>query len=115
MYWPFGRGGLYMKNRSVYAIVAMSLALMIGLGGCAAGGQTAATTVQPAGTTAKAASWETIGATEAKKRMDASQGFLLLDVRTPEEFPIPRFLPRRNPRLQRLDNFRCDYLVYVCH
>ncbi len=75
-----------MKHRFVYSILVMSLALMIGLGGCDAGGQTSATTAKPAGTTPKAASWETIGAADAKKRMDASKGFLLLDVRTPDEF-----------------------------
>ena len=75
-----------MKHRFVYAIAVLSLASMIGFGGCAAVGQPDATTSKPAETTARTGTWETIGAAEAKNRMDASSGFLLLDVRTPEEF-----------------------------
>ena len=40
----------------------------------------------PSNTTAAAPAWETIGAEEAKFRLDTESGYLLVDVRTPEEF-----------------------------
>ncbi|MBP7401112.1 MAG: rhodanese-like domain-containing protein [Clostridia bacterium] len=73
-------------------------ALALAVSGCAAG--TSGTATTPAGTTAAGSTaptatggttvvdykWETIRAKEAKARMDAETGYLLVDVRTPEEF-----------------------------
>lgn len=46
--------------------------------------QTGETTA--AGTTAAGPAWETIWAEEAKRRLDTESGYLLVDVRTPEEY-----------------------------
>ncbi len=81
-----------MNKRFRLTLIGTAACLLIGLVGCSADNGTTATTaatVKTGGTSSASASrtvWETIGAADAKARMDASSGHLLVDVRTPDEF-----------------------------
>ena len=83
-------------------ILVLLLAMLL-LTGCGSNGKQGATTEQTAEDVGVKGEYVQISAEEAKKLMDTEENFILLDVRTPQEYREGHIPGSQNVPLQQLD------------